>query len=157
RLVRAHHDAASAAAAARGTVEATRRELAGVNAALQGSPGQAEVTMQLKLIDEADQALDSARKTAAKQRADVAAAERERAALGGDEQQAGAALRRAGDRVVGLGAPEVDGTSLAAAWDALAAWAAAQLKQRGGQQPGLETAARELNRQLASGGDALTA
>jgi DNA repair protein SbcC/Rad50 len=157
RLVRAHHDAASAAAAARGTVEATRRELAGVNAALRGSPGQAEVTMQLKLIDEADQALDAARKTAAARRADVAAAERERAALAGEEQQAWAALRRARDRVVGLGAPEVDGTGLAAAWDALTAWAAAQGQQRGGQQPGLETAARELNRQLASGADALTA
>ena len=157
RLVRAHHDAASAAAAARGTVEATRRELAGVDAALRGSPGQAEVTMQLKLIDEADQALDAARKTAAARRADVAAAERERASLAGDEQQAWAALRRARDRIVGLGAPEVDGTGLAAAWDALAAWAAAQRKQRGRRQPGLETAARELNQQLASGADALTA
>lgn len=156
RLVRAHHDAASAAAAARGTVEATRRELAGVNAALRGSPGQAEVTMQLKLIDEADQALDAARKTAAARRADVTAAERERASLAGDEQQAWAALRRARDRVVGLGAPEVDGTGLAAAWDALAAWAAAQRKQRGGQQPGLEAAARELNQQLTSGANALT-
>jgi len=156
RLVRAHHDAASAAAAARGTVEATRRELAGVNAALRGSPGQAEVTMQLKLIDEADLALDAARKTAAARRADVAAAERERASLAGDEQQAWAALRRARDRVVSLGAPEVDGTGLAAAWDALAAWAAAQRQQRGGQQPGLEAAARELNQQLTSGANALT-
>ena len=71
----------------------------------------------------------------------MAAAERERASLDGDEQQAWAALRRARDRVVGLGAPEVDGTGLAAAWDALTAWAAAQRKQRGGRQPGLEEAA----------------
>src|SRR4029077_157283 len=105
----AHRDAARATAAARGTADGTQHELAGVTAALRGSPGEPEVTMQLKLIAEADQALDAARRTAAAQRAGVGAAERERAALAGDEQQAWAALRRSRDRVVSLRAPEVDG------------------------------------------------
>ncbi len=156
RLVRAHRDAARAAAAARGTADGTQRELAGVTTALRGSSGEAEVTMQLKLIAGADQALDAARRAAAEQRAGVGAAERERAALGGDEQQAWAALRRSRDRVVGLGAPEVDGGGLAGAWDALAAWAASQRGARAGRQTGLDEAARTLNQQLASDGGALT-
>ena len=156
RLTRAHHDAARAAAADRAAVQATQRELAGVDASLRDSPGEAEVAMQLKLIAGADQALDAARKTAAARRAEVSAAERERSSLAGDEQQAWAALRRSRDRVVALGAPETDGAGLAAAWDALAAWAAAQRDSRTGRQPGLDAAARVLNQQLASGADALT-
>ena len=157
RLARMHHDAARATATARGTTAATQRELAGVGASLRDSPGEAEVTMQLKLIAEADQALDAARKTAAARRAGVSSAERERSSLAGDEQQAWAALRRSRDRVVGLGAPEVDGADLAAAWNSLAAWAAAQRDSRAERQPGLEAAARALNQQLTSGADALTA
>jgi exonuclease SbcC len=156
RLVRAHRDAARATAAARGTADGTQRELAGVTAALRGSPGEAEVTMQLKLIAEADQALDAARRTAAAQRVGVGAAERERAALAGDEQQAWAALRRSRDRVVSLRAPEVDGGDLAGAWDALAAWAASERDARAGRQAGLDEAARALNQQLADGAGALT-
>ena len=113
--------------------------------------------MQLKLIAGADQALDAARRAAAEQRAGVGAAEQERAALGGDEQQAWAALRRSRDRVVGLGAPAVEGADLAGAWDALAAWAGVPARRAG------QAAARAgrgapatLSQQLASDGRALT-
>ena len=94
--------------------------------------------MQLKLIAEADQALGRRAQDRGRAARRRGAAERERAALAGDEQQAWAALRRARDRVVGLGAPEVDGAGLAAAWDALAAWAAAAARRaRPGGSPDL--------------------
>ena len=59
--------------------------------------------------------------------------------------------------MVGLGAPEVDGTDLAAAWDALAAWAAAQRDAaRPGGSPSSTRRPATLNQQLASGASALT-
>ncbi len=157
RLLRVHRDAAQATAGARGTAEATRRRLAEVEAALRDSPGEAEVAMQLKLIVVADQALDAARRDVGAGRGQVRAAENERASLVSDEQQAWAALRRARDPVVGLGAPETGGGDLAAAWDALAQWAAARRAGHSGRQPGLDAAARDLAERLARGAGALTA
>jgi DNA repair protein SbcC/Rad50 len=157
RLLRAHGDAAAGTAGARSTAEATRRRLAEVESLLRGSPSETEVAMQLKLIAVADQALDAARRDVAARRAAVSAAERERAGLVADEKKAWAALHRSRDPVVGLGAPEVDTADLAAAWDSLAAWAAAQRAARGELQPRLDAAARTLGQQLAEGADALTA
>ena len=157
RLLRKHRDAATAAAGARAAADATRRRLAEVDSFLRGSPSEAEVAMQLKLIVAADQALDAARRDATARRSAVSAAERERAALVADEKKAWAALHRSRDPVVGLGAPEVDAADLAAAWGALASWAAAQCAERGERQPGLDAAAATLARQLAEGADALTA
>jgi exonuclease SbcC len=157
RLVRRHADAAKVTAAARSTAEATRRRLAEVGSLLLGSPAEAEVAMQLKLIAGADQALEAARRDAGARRAAVSAAERERAALVADEKKAWAALHRSRDPAVALGAPEVDAASLAAAWDSLAGWAAAQRSERGDRQPELETAAGALAQQLADGAAALTA
>ena len=157
RLLRAHGDAAAVTAGARSTAEATRRRVAEVESLLRGSPSEAEVAMQLKLIVVADQALEAARRDVAARRAAVSAAERERAGLVADEKTAWATLHRSRDPVVGLGAPEVDTADLAAAWDSLAAWAAAQRAERGGRQPGLDAAARALGQQLAEGADAMTA
>ncbi len=157
RLLRAHGDAAKLTAGARSTAQATQRRLAEVASLLGDSPSEAEVAMQLKLIAEADQALDAARRDVATRRAAVSAAERQRSSLVSDEKKAWAALRRARDPVVGLGAPEVDAADLAAAWDALAAWAAAQRSKRGERQPRLDAAARALGQELAKGADALTA
>jgi exonuclease SbcC len=157
RLLRSHGDAARASAGARGTAEATRRRLAEVTAFLADSPGEAEVTMQLTMIAAADQALEAARRGAGSRRAAVTAAERERAALVAGEKKAWAALRRSRDPVVGLGAPEPDAADLAAAWDTLAAWAAAQRDERAGRQPSLDAAAGDLARELAGGAEALTA
>jgi DNA repair protein SbcC/Rad50 len=157
RLLRCRGDAAAVTAGARSTAEATRRRVAEVESLLRGSPSEAEVAMQLKLIVVADQALEAARRDVAARRAAVSAAERERAGLVADEKKAWAALHRSRDPVVGLGAPEVDTADLAAAWDSLAAWAAAQRGERGERQPGLDAAARTLGQQLAEGADALTA
>jgi len=157
RLLRAHRDAEKQTAAARGTAEATQRRLAEADAFLAGAPSEAEVTMRLKLIAEADRALDAARRSAAGRRSAASGAQRERAALAADEKKAWAALRRSRDAVVGLGAPEVDAADLAAAWDALAAWAAAETARRDERQPGLAAAARELAQRLGAGADTLTA
>ncbi len=157
RLLRCRGDAAAVTAGARSTAEATRRRVAEVESLLRGAPSEAEVAMQLKLIVVADQALEAARRDVAARRAAVSAAERERAGLVADEKKAWAALHRSRDPVVGLGAPEVDTADLAAAWDSLAAWAAAQHAERGERQPGLDAAARTLGQQLAEGADALTA
>src|SRR5215467_4253592 len=143
RLLRKHADAATAAAGARAAAEATRRRLAEVDSFLRGSPSEAEIAMQLKLIVTADQALDAARRDVTARRSAVSAAERERAGLVADEKKAWAALHRSRDPVVGLGAPEIDAADLAAAWDALAAWAAAQRAERGERQPGLDEAREE--------------
>jgi exonuclease SbcC len=157
RLLRAHADAAKAAAGARSTAEGTQRRLAEVESFLRGSPSEAEVAMQLKLIAEADQALDAGRRQAAARRAAVSAAERQRAALVSEEKKAWAALRRSRDPVVGLGAPELDAADLAAAWEALGAWAAAQRAEREERQPGLAQAAGALAQELSARADALTA
>ncbi len=157
RLLRCRGDAAAVTAGARSTAEATRRRVAEVESLLRGAPSEAEVAMQLKLIVIADQALEAAGRDVAARRAAVSAAERERAGLVADEKTAWATLHRSRDPVVGLGAPEVDTADLAAAWDSLAAWAAAQHAERGERQPGLDAAARALGQQLAEGADALTA
>jgi DNA repair protein SbcC/Rad50 len=156
-LLRRHREAAAATAGARSTAEATRRRLAEVESSLRGSPAEAEVSMQLKLIAVADQALDAARRDAAARRAEASSAERQRAGLVADEKKAWAALHRSRDAVVGLGAPEVDTADLAAAWDGLAAWAAARRAERDEQQAGLDATAGALGQQLAAGADALTA
>ena len=157
RLLREHREAEKETAGARGTAEATRRRLAEADAFLRDSPSEAEVAMQLNLVAEADQALDAARRQAVARRAAVSTAERERAALVADEKKAWAALRRSRDAVVGLGAPEVDAADIAAAWDALGAWAGAQRAEREERQPGLAAAARALGQELSAGADALTA
>src|SRR5260221_41408 len=108
RLMRAHGDAATATAGARSTAEATRRRLAEVESFLGGSPSEAEVALQLKLIAAADQALDAARREVAARRGAGSAAERERTPPGSQEKKASAAPRQVRDPAVGLGAPEVD-------------------------------------------------
>ncbi len=69
RLLRAHGDAAAVTAGARSTAEATRHRVAEVESLLRGSPSEAEVAMQLKLIVVADQALEAARRDVAARRA----------------------------------------------------------------------------------------
>jgi DNA repair protein SbcC/Rad50 len=51
----------------------------------------------------------------------------------------------------------VDAADLAAAWDSLAGWAAAERAERAERQPELDAAARVLGQQLSEGADALTA
>jgi exonuclease SbcC len=157
RLLRVHREAENETAGARSTAQDTQRRLAEADVFLTEAPSEAEVVMQLKLIAEADQALDAARRAVSGRRAAAKAAERERAGLVSEEKKAWSALRRSRDAVVGLGAPEVDAADLAAAWEALGAWAAAQRAKREEREPGLAAAARALAQELAAGAEALTA
>ena len=63
--------------------------------------------------------------------------------LGSDEAKAWAGLRRARDSVVALGAPAVQEGDLAAAWGALATWAAQQHADRSQRLPGLDRIRRD--------------
>jgi DNA repair protein SbcC/Rad50 len=139
--VEAHGKAARDAAVARGAAESARQQLAKNSASLAEAPGETEVTQTIETIALADETLQQARSAAAARRREASAAERERSALMGEEQKAWAALRRARDSVVSLGAPPVDEADLAAAWKALATWAAEHSAERRRQQPELEATA----------------
>ncbi|MGH3762529.1 SbcC/MukB-like Walker B domain-containing protein, partial [Actinophytocola sp.] len=95
-------------------------------------------------------------------------AQRDRAELTNEERQAWSALRASRDRFVALGVPPVEGTDLAAAWQALLTWAERQrgaLSERAAELAAAErdlraegTAARaELTRLLDKHGVALPA
>ncbi len=152
----AHADAAKVAVRARGAVEGTQDQLDEIAATLADAPGEADVTRSLMAIAAADEALGRGRNDARARRAEVSAAEKARSSLAGDERNAWAALRDSRDRLVRLGAPAVDGTELAEAWETLTAWAAAQRAERAGRQPELDAAARALRQRTADDAAALT-
>jgi exonuclease SbcC len=150
RALDADNRAGQAAAAARGTVAGTRARLEKLSASLAGAPAEADVIRELAAIAAADEALRQARGGAAARRADAAAADKARSALTDEEQKAWAHLRKSRDSVVLLGAPAVDGTDLAAAWQALTGWAQERRAERGTVLPELEAAAAALRQQASA-------
>src|SRR5437588_263421 len=78
-----------------------------------------------------------------------------REALAVDEARAWADLRRARDSVVGLGALAVREGGLAAAWEALATWAAREHTERSQGLPELEVAASALRQEIVAATTAL--
>jgi DNA repair protein SbcC/Rad50 len=156
-VLAAHDKAAQKAAAASGAVDATRQRLAQVSAALATAPGAEAAEEQLRSIAAADERLRRSRAQAREQRTALQAAEQARAALTGDEQQAWSLLRASRDAVVALGAPAVDETDLAAAWQALAAWGGQRLAAARERQAELDEAVTGLAEQVAAGTAALTA
>ena len=124
-------------------------------AALAAAPAESEVISTLEAIARADEALGQAREAVRTQRRDLAAAKKDREDLAEDEARAWADLRRARDSVVGLGAPAVQEGGLAAAWEALAAWAAQQHAERSQRLPDLEAAASALRQEITAGTTAL--
>lgn len=151
----AHAQAASATAAARGAAEQTGRQLAELTDVLSRATAQADAVPLLAAIVQADQALEQARKSAAAHRAQMSAAEKARSSLAGAEQKARSVLARSRDQLVALGAPAVDDADLAGAWSLLATWAGAQAAGRSKRQGELDTAARELQQQVAAQAGAL--
>jgi exonuclease SbcC len=156
RLKAAHSAADRAAAAARGTAEATRHQLAELTEVLAGCPPEDEVAATIKEMARADEELRTARKAAAAGRGAVADAQRARSSLDGAERQAWTALRDARDQVVRLGAPRADAGDLAKAWTELAGWAAASRSALAARQRDLDGAARDLQQRAASRAAALT-
>jgi exonuclease SbcC len=151
RAADAHSVAARAAAAGLSTRDGTRQQLDKLADVLAEAPGEEEVASSLKAIAAADEALRQARREVAARRAEVAAAEKGRSSLAGEEQQAWARLRKLRDSVVALGAPAVEDTGLAEAWDALSTWATAQHEERAKRQPELEAGAAALRQRLDQG------
>jgi DNA repair protein SbcC/Rad50 len=152
---KAHAKAGNAVAAAEATANGTRSQLEGVQAMLTGAPGEAEVASTLDAIDTADEALRGAREAVRARGRDLAAAEKERADLAGEESAAWADLRRARDSVVPLGAPVITEGDLAAAWQALVTWTAQQHAARREQLESLAASAASLQEQFAAEGAAL--
>jgi DNA repair protein SbcC/Rad50 len=157
RAAKAHADAVSAAVAAGSSVTATRERIEQLTASLTEAPSAAEVDASLAGIAAADEALRQARAQARQQRVALSTAKADRASLTAAEVQARNVLGTARDSVVSLGAPAVDGLDLAAAWAALAAWAAAQHSQRLDRQRELDEARTALDRQVAAGTNAISA
>jgi exonuclease SbcC len=155
RARKARDEASKLVAAAEATVDFTRQGLDDVAVTLAVVPGEPEVLSTLDAIARADEALRQARDTARTQRWDLAVAEKAREDLAEDEARAWAGLRRARDSVVGLGAPAVQEGDLAAAWAALAAWAAEQHADRSRRLPGLDAAASALRQEITAGTAAL--
>jgi exonuclease SbcC len=145
----AHDKAAKAAVVASSTRDATRQQFGQVAAALAEAPGKGEISATLEAIGAADDALRVARAQARERRTALATATDDRTSLGGEERQAWSILRESRDSVVSLGAPAVEGTDLAAAWDTLASWGAVEHAQRLQRQPELEAAAAALQRQAS--------
>jgi exonuclease SbcC len=156
-VVQALHDkAVQKAAAARGAADATRQRLSQVTATLAAATDADAADELLRSIAAVEDRLRRSRNQAREQRTALQAAEKARAALTGDEQQAWALLRASRDSVVALGAPAVDETDLAAAWQALATWGGQRLAAARERQAELDEAVTELAEQVAAETTALT-
>ncbi len=155
RVRAARDEAGNLVSAADAAVKIIRGDLGDVAAALAAAPAEAEVVSTLDAITRADEALGQARQAARTQRRDLAAAKKAREDLAVDEARAWADLRRARDSVVGLGAPAIREGGLAAAWEALATWAAREHTERSQRLPDLEAAASALRQEIVAGATAL--
>ena len=155
RVRKARDEAGRLVAAAGATVTITRQALGDVAATLAAAPAEHEVVSALEAIARADDALAQAREAVRTRGRDLAAANKDREDLADDESRAWTDLRRARDSVVGLGAPAVQEGDLAAAWEALAAWATREHAERSQRLPDLEAAALTLRQEITAGTAAL--
>jgi DNA repair protein SbcC/Rad50 len=140
-------DAAASTAAAVRDLKRTSESLDKASRSLANAPAEDALSDQLKAITAADEAAARTRAESTARQRELATAEQARAGLVRAEQQAWAALRAARDKLVGLGAPEVDAGDLAAAWDLLLAWARTERDGRRLAQPALDQAAGSLQHQ----------
>ena len=146
-----HHDAARATASAAAALDGTRRRLDMAAEVMADVRPEAELTALLDAIVAADRAAAAARDAANSRRVELAGAENSRADLGEAEQHAWASLTAGRDKLVGLGAPAVatgSGQDLAAAWEKLSTWAAAEAERRTAALADLAEAADGLQRQF---------
>ncbi len=151
-----HQKAAAAAAAAASALAITQKQAERLSATLAGAPTEDGIAASLASISTAEEALSHVQKEARKHRAGFSAAEKARSSLSDQEKTARAQLNRARDAVVHLGAPAIEETGLAAAWEALTAWSRAQQAERNSRQPELDAAASARQQQVLSEQDALT-
>ena len=135
---------------------ATKQLLDKVSATLADAPSETDVTQSLEAIAQADGRLRQTHKDAAERRAELAAADKGRTSLAGEERKAWAQLHESRDSVVSLGAPPVGDISLAAAWETLTTWARAQDADRTQRQPELDGNASTLRQRVRGDMDAIT-
>jgi exonuclease SbcC len=156
RARKAHVQSATATAVANGAAAATKQQLDKVSASLVDAPSEADVTRSLAAIAQADERLRQTRKDAADRRADLAAADKGRASLAGEERKARAQLQKSRDSLVSLGAPPVEDADLCAAWQTLTTWARAQHAERTQRQPELDRNAAALQQRVRGDLEAIT-
>ena len=152
----AHEEAATATAVANNVVKTTQEQIGKLSAILAEAPSEADVLASFEAIISADETLRQARKDARRQRESLYAAEKTRSSLSDEEAQARALLSRFRDSVVRLGAPAIEDTDLAGAWETLTAWARAQHAERRGCQPDFDATAATLQRQVTNEESAIT-
>ena len=139
-----HAEATRSASAARAEVGSAERRAGELAAELTDAPPRAEVETVLGKREAADAARRRAAATARGARTAVDEARRERAALGDEEKRAWSALRDSRDRFVALGVPQVEDADLAAAWQALLAWAGTRQQELAARATELEQRERDL-------------
>jgi exonuclease SbcC len=152
----AHGQSVTATAVANGALVTTKQQWDKVSAALADAPGEADVTQSLAAIAEADERLRHTRQDAAQRRADLAAADKGRASLAGEERKAWAQLQTSRDSLVPLGAPPVEDADLSAAWQTLTTWARAQHAERTMRQPELDANAAAWQQRVRGDLEAIT-
>jgi exonuclease SbcC len=143
----AHAAATAATAAAGAAVDATKARLEKVSRSLANAPAEDDLVGQLKAIMAADDAVARTGGEATARRQELGSTEQARGGLVDLELQAWAALRAARDKLVTLGAPEIEQGDLASAWELLVSWARAERDERRLAQPALDQAAAALQHQ----------
>ena len=143
-------EAAKAAAGAGAEVQALDPQINRVAAVVAEAASEAEVRELLEAIVVADERLSRASNAARAGRTAAAAAERQRVSLKSEEGNAWAAIGRVRDSVVQLGAPETDGSDLAAAWQSLIGWAKAEYGERSRRLAEAEAEAQAARGQVGS-------
>jgi exonuclease SbcC len=156
RARKAHGHSVTATAVASGAAAATKQQLDKVSASLVDAPSETDVTQSLEAIAQADERLRQTRKDAAERRADLAAADKGRASLAGEERKAWAQLQTSRDSLVPLGAPPVEDADLSAAWQTLTTWARAQHAERTQRQPELDRSAAARQQRVRGDMEAIT-
>jgi len=144
----ADQEATRATAAAKSALGGTQARLDKAAQVMADARPETELARQLEAITAADEAVAKTRAEATARQTELTAAERSRGALAAEERQAWSWLGTARDKLVALGAPPVDAQDLAAAWAALASWAAAEAELRTTRLPLLEDAAANHKRQF---------
>ena len=152
----AHQDAARAVASAKSVLAGTQGRLDKAANVMAGVQTEAAVGRQLAAIQAADDAVTKARSEAAARDTELAAAQKSRAALVAEEQEAWAALGIARDKLVGLGAPAVVPQDLAKAWTAMITWADTERDKRTRRFPRLGAAVAGLQQRCTESSTALT-
>lgn len=152
----AHQDAAKAVASAKSVLAGTQGRLDKAAHVLAEVQTEAEVGRQLAAIQAAEDAVTKARTEAAARGTELAAAQKSRAALVAEEQEAWAALGIARDKLVGLGAPAIMTQDLASAWSAMITWADTERDKRTRRFPELGAAVAGLQQRCTESSTALT-